>query len=160
MTDRDSFFPSDMPAPRASQDTADWWGAVQDGRLTVERCSDCGATRHPPAPICHACRSFARELADLPGTGTVWTFTRVHQAFVPSLAEELPYVPAVVALDESGGCRMVSNIVGCDPDEVEIGMPVELVWDELGDDLTLPRFRPRRTSPPGATDTTADEENR
>lgn len=139
------YLPADLPAPRASQDTAAWWEAALDQRLTVQRCTDCGTTRHPPAPVCHACRSFAHELIDLPGTGTVWTFTRVHQAFVPSLADHLPFVVAAIALDGSDGCRLVSNVVDCEPEQVHVGLAVEVVWDRLGDDLTVPRFRPRRS---------------
>lgn len=145
------WFPDDLPAPAASQDTEAWWAAAQEHRLVVQRCTACGTPRHPPAPVCASCRSFEHDLVDLPGTGTVFTFTRVHQAFVPSLAEQLPYVVAAIDLDGPGGDvgagpRIVSNVVDCAPDEVHIGLPVQVVWEELGPELSLPRFVPRSRS--------------
>jgi uncharacterized OB-fold protein len=131
-----------MPVPSVSVHTRPWWDALVEHRLVVQTCTACGTTRHPPAPRCWACRSGAHEWAELPGTGVVYTFTVVHQAFVPALAEHLPHVVAAVELDESGGARVVTNIVECDPPEVRIGMPVSVVWEDLGPDLTVARFRP------------------
>ena len=88
-------------------------------------------------------QSTASAWSATAGTGTVYTFTVVRQAFIPSLADKLPYV--VVAVDLDGGRRgpaSVSNLVDVDPDEVAIGMPVEVVWEDMGPELALPRFRP------------------
>ena len=136
------FFPDDMPVPAANAETAGWWDACNAHRLVVQRCTGCGTTRHPPGPVCPACRSTTSEWATLPGTGRVYTYTVVRQAFLPSLTDVVPYVVAVVEPDGGGGVRMVSNVVGTDPEEVEIGMPVEVVWEDMGPELALPRFRP------------------
>jgi uncharacterized protein len=137
------FFPDEMPSPAASAETAGWWEACLSHRLVVQRCTECGTTRHPPGPVCPWCRSLAFEWSELPGTGTVYTFTVVRQAFLPALAGTVPYVVAAIEPDGAGGARFVSNVVDCDPEEVEIGMPVEVVWEDMGPELSLPRFRPR-----------------
>jgi uncharacterized OB-fold protein len=139
----DRFFPDDMPTPAASVDTLPWWQAAAQHRLVVQECASCGATRHPPRPICARCHDGASTWRELPGTGAVYTFTRVHQAFIPSLAERLPYVVAAIDLDDSGGARLISNLVDVDPELVRVGTPVEVVWDDRGPELALPRFRPR-----------------
>lgn len=137
------WFPDEMPSPAANADTAGWWEACLDHRLVVQRCLQCGTTRHPPGPVCPACRSVAAEWAELAGTGTVYTFSVVRQALSPALAGIVPYVVAVVEPDGAGGVRMVSNVVDCDPEEVTVGMAVEVAWEDMSPELSLPRFRPR-----------------
>jgi uncharacterized OB-fold protein len=146
----DRFFPDEMPMPAASADTAGWWEACLAHRLVVQRCAACGTTRHPPGPLCPACRSEAAQWAELPGTGAVYSYTVVRQAFLPVLADTVPYVVAAIEPDEGGGIRLVSNVVGCDPEEVSVGMAVEVVWEDLSPELALPRFRPRRGGRSGA----------
>ena len=136
------YFPDEMPLPAANAETAGWWDACAGHRLVVQRCGACGTTRHPPGPVCPSCRSADAHWAELPGTGAVYTYTVVRQAFLPALADVVPYVVAVVEPDGAGGARMVSNVVGIDPEEVAIGMPVEVVWEDMGPELSLPRFRP------------------
>jgi uncharacterized OB-fold protein len=136
------WFPDSMPVPSASDHTLPWWRAAAEHRLVVQTCDECGTTRHPPAPRCFACRAEHHHWSDLPGTGTVYTFTLVRQAFVAALADQLPYVVAAVDLDGSGGVRLVTNVVDCDPAEVHIGQRVEVVWEDMGPELALPRVRP------------------
>lgn len=142
------WFPDDMPPPAANAETAGWWEACLAHRLVVQRCTRCATTRHPPGPLCPSCRSTSAEWADLPGTGTVYSFTVVRQAFSAALADTVPYVVAVIEPDGGGGTRMVSNVVDCHPDEVEIAMAVEVAWEDMGPELAIPRFRPRRGSTP------------
>jgi len=144
------WFPDDMPVPAANAETAGWWEAAASHRLVVQRCTGCGLTRHPPGPRCPGCRGAAWEWAPLPGTGTVYTYTVVHQAFLPSLGDTVPYVVAVVELDGGDGARMVSNVVGVDPAEVTVGMGVEVAWEDMGPELALPRFRPTSVSGAGS----------
>ena len=145
------WFPDEMPVPAANAETAGWWEACTAHRLVVQRCGACGTTRHPPGPVCPACRSPEAEWSELPGTGTVHTFTVVRQAFLPSLADVVPYVVAVIEPDGAGGARMMSNVVEVDPDEMEIGMPVTVVWEDMGPELALPRFRPAAGSSGGVS---------
>jgi uncharacterized OB-fold protein len=135
------FFPDTMPAPLADATTLPWWQAAAEHRLVVQRCGACGRTRLPPAPLCPACRSADAEWQPISGRGEVYTYTVVHRPI--AAGQPLPTVIAVIALEGSGGLRMLSNVVGADPGEIAIGMPVELVWEDMGPELAIPRFRPR-----------------
>jgi uncharacterized OB-fold protein len=135
------WFPDDMPAPAASRETLAWWQAAAQHRLLVQVCNRCGRTRQPPGPLCPSCRSFDLGWRQVSGRGTVYTYTIVRRAFLPSLADRVPYVVVVVELEGGGGVRLLSNLVDADPETVRVGMPVEVVWEDLGPDLALPRFR-------------------
>lgn len=134
------FFPDGMPEPMSDVITLPWWQAAAEHRLVVQRCTACEHTRLPPAPVCPECRSAESDWHEVPGRGEVYTYTLVHR---PMAADQtLPFVIAVVSLEDAGGVRMMSNIVGCDPEKVEIGMAVELVWEDMSEELAVPRFRP------------------
>ncbi len=141
------FFPDGMPPPLADATTLPWWQAAAEHRLVVQRCTSCMHTRLPPAPVCPECRSADSDWQEVSGRGEVYTYTLVHRAI--AAGQELPFVIAVIALEDAGGVRIISNVVGADPDELEIGMPVELVWEDMSADLAIPRFRP--LSMPGKT---------
>jgi uncharacterized OB-fold protein len=135
------FFPDTMPAPLADATTLPWWKAAAEHRLVVQRCTACGDTRLPPAPVCPACRSAEADWKELSGRGEVYTYTVVHRPI--AAGQPLPTVIAVIALEDSGGVRIISNLVGADPGRLEIGLPVEVVWEDMSADLAIPRFRPR-----------------
>jgi uncharacterized OB-fold protein len=134
------WFPDTMPPPAADNDTLPWWQAASEHRLVVQRCGECEHLRHPPAPICPECRSSSCNWKELSGRGEVYTYTVVHRAI--AVEQELPFVIAVVALEGADGLRMISNIVDAKADDVVVGMPVELVWEDMSPDLAIPRFRP------------------
>jgi uncharacterized OB-fold protein len=134
------FFPDAMPPPLADAITLPFWEAAAEHRLVVQRCTACGKTRLPPAPVCAGCRSDASDWLEVPGRGEVYTHTVVHRPI--AAGQTVPFVVAVIALEGSGGLRMISNVVGAEPEAVAIGMPVEVVWEDMSDDLALPRFRP------------------
>ena len=136
------FFPDGMPQPLADATTLPWWQAAAEHRLVVQCCASCGRTRLPPAPVCPECRSAEAGWQQVSGRGEVYTYTVVHRPIAAGQA--LPFVIAVIALADAGGVRMISNLVGCSPDEVAVGLPVELVWEDMSADLAIPRFRPRR----------------
>lgn len=136
------WFPDDMPTPSVDRETLGWWQAAAEHRLVVQRCADCGRTRLPPGPLCPACRSFNHAWQEVCGRGTVYTYTIVHRAYVPALAERLPYVVVLVELEGGGGARLMSNLVDATPDVVRVGMVVEVAWEDLAPGLALPRFRP------------------
>jgi uncharacterized OB-fold protein len=136
------WFPDEMPVPAVNAETNGWWEAAAHHRLVVQKCRDCGRTRHPPGPVCPGCRSTASEWSEIPGTGSVFTFTVVRQAFIGALSDKIPYVVIAVELDGAGGARMVSNLIDIDPSDVAIGMRVDVVWEDMGPELALPRFRP------------------
>ena len=134
------FFPDGMPPPMADATTLPWWQAAAEHRLVVQRCTACEHTRHPPAPVCPQCRSAESDWLPVAGRGEVYTYTIVHRPI--AAGQELPYIIAVIALEDAGGVRMISNLVGLDPDELEIGLAVELVWEDMSAELAIPRFRP------------------
>jgi uncharacterized OB-fold protein len=137
------FFPDGMPQPLADTTTLPWWQAAAEHRLVVQRCTACGHTRLPPAPVCPECRSGDAEWKQVPGRGEVYTYTIVHRPI--AAGQPLPTVIAVVSLEDSGGVRIISNLVGVSPGDVAIGLPVELVWEDMSAELAIPRFRPRRS---------------
>ena len=124
--------------PPMGHDNAWWWQAVSDGRIEIQKCSDCGELRHPPRPMCSACRSMKWESQEISGRGTLHTYTVIHYPQFPGY--EFPILAALVDLEE--GCRMVSNVVGCSPEDLAIGMAVEAFIHEDDDGFKLPFFRP------------------
>jgi uncharacterized OB-fold protein len=136
------FFPDGMPPPLADAISLPWWQAAAGHRLVVQRCTACGRTRLPPAPVCPGCRCPESDWKQVPGRGEVYTYTVVHRPI--AAGQKLPYVIAVIALEDAGGVRMISNRVGVGPDDLAIGLPVELVWEDMGPELSIPRFRPLR----------------
>ena len=136
------FFPDGMPPPMADAITLPFWEAASEHRLVVQRCTACGHSCLPPSPVCPECRSDASSWQEVSGRGEVYTWTTVHRPI--AAGQELPFCIAVIALEDAGGVRIISNLVGVEPDAIEIGMAVELVWEDMSADLAIPRFRPRR----------------
>lgn len=118
----------------------EFWQQCQDGVLRFQRCGGCGAWRFLPRYMCAKCGSPDYEWAPSQGRGRVFSWTVTHQAFYPAFAGDIPYITAVVELDE--GVRMATRLFECAPDAVVLDMPVELVFQDIGDDFKLPCFRP------------------
>ncbi len=132
------------PLPEPNKFTRFYWEAAKRHRLAILRCLDCGTFIHPPKPSCRACRGQNLAPHEVSGRGRVYTFTKTHYVYHPAFAQQAPYVVALVELEEDPGVRIVSNIVECPADQVSIGMLVEVVFDDLTPEVTLPQFRPRR----------------
>lgn len=128
------------PLPRIDEESKGFWEACQRHELYVQRCAACDAPRYYPRALCPSCLSDRVEWVRCGGQGTIYTFTVTHQNQAAGFRDELPYVLAYVELDE--GVRMLTNIVGCAPDSVRIGMRVEVVFEDVTADATLPKFRP------------------
>jgi hypothetical protein len=120
--------------------TEPFWLAAREHRLVVPRCTNCATFRFPPSPFCWNCTHQDVDLVEVAGTGTVYTYTVARHAVVPDLADYVPYVVAVVELDDAPGVRMIVNIVESDPETVRIGDRVRIVWDDIDDEVTIPRF--------------------
>ena len=127
------------PIPRPTLDDQGFWEAVNRGQLVMQRCGDCGAYRHLPRPMCPKCNSMRWEWAPVSGRGTVHSFTIVHHPLVPSLEDQTPYDIVLVELEE--GPRIISNMVDTPPDEVRIGMPVEVAFQRVSEEIALPKFK-------------------
>jgi uncharacterized OB-fold protein len=128
------------PLPRPTVISQPFWDAAKAGRLIIQACADCGATQFPPRPLCANCWSTAVEWRACRGRGVVYTYTVAHCTSTRGFREDTPYAVAIVELDE--GPRMTTNIVGCPPEAVSIGMAVEAVFDPVTPETTLIKFKP------------------
>jgi len=117
-----------------------FWQGGKDGELRFQCCSACKTLIHPPAPLCPECLSRDTEITTVSGRAVVHTFTINHQPWIPGF--DPPYVVAIVEIEEQAGLRLTTNIVGCAHDEVEIGMPVRVCFDEREDGVFIPLFEP------------------
>jgi len=120
-----------------------FWTSGKDGKLCFLSCQECGYLIHPPAPICP--RDLSKKLAPraVSGNATVATFSINHQAWMPG--PELPYVVAIVEIDEQPSLRLTTNIVHCEPQQVHIGMKVRAIFERRPDDeedIWIPIFEP------------------
>jgi uncharacterized OB-fold protein len=128
------------PLPRIDEESRGYWEGLVRHELYFQRCRDCGTQRFPPRAVCPVCLSSSTEWVRASGRGTVYSFTVTHQNQSPGFRESLPYVLAVVQLDE--GPRMMTNVVECAPDDVKVGMAVEVVFEDATPEITLAKFRP------------------
>jgi uncharacterized OB-fold protein/acyl dehydratase len=126
------------PKPAINDDTQFFWDACARGELLIQRCAPCGVLRHPPRPGCGACGSLEWDTVMSRGHGEVYSYVVHHHPPVPGFT--IPYVVALVALDE--GTRIVANLEGVAPDDVKIGMRVEVTFVKVDERLTIPAFRP------------------
>ena len=126
-----------LPIP--NDDTRPFWEGCRNHRLTFQKCSSCGHVRWPVSIICPVCLSSETEWTPSAGKGKVYSFVVFHSAFHPAFQAAIPYVTAIIELAE--GPHFLSNIVGCSPSDVFCDMPVEVVWDDASDEISLPRFR-------------------
>jgi uncharacterized OB-fold protein len=137
------------PVPRPAPLAEFFWDAVAQGRLDILRCDNCGHYVHYPRPICDVCLSERLTPATVSGRGTVYAWTAVMQAFHPYFVDKLPYLLAVIELEEQPGLKVTTNLVAVTEEKVWCGLPVEVVFTEICTGLVLPFFRP---SSAGATE--------
>lgn len=128
------------PVPVPSEDTEPYWAAAKNHELKLQRCDSCEAFRFPPGPVCPECTALGGQWAKLSGKGKVHSFVVFHRAFHKAFEKDVPYAVALVALDE--GPRILSNVVGLPPDRLRCDMPVEVVFEDVTPEATLPKFRP------------------
>ncbi len=130
----------ERPVPSPDSDSQVYWDATREHRLLLQRCTACSAYRFYPRSICPECWSRDFTWEEVEGSGTIYSFTVVRRAPTPAFAPAVPYVVALIDLDE--GPRMLSNILGIDVDDVRIDMRVRVAWEDIGDGLALPVFLP------------------
>lgn len=125
--------------PALTSETRAFWTSGERGALEICRCKQCARWIHPPQPICAPCLSFDVQPQPVSGRGRVMSFTINEQAWVPG--QQVPFVFAVIELEEQVGLWVMSRIVGCSPEQVEIGMPVRVRFEHV-EDVWLPLFEP------------------
>jgi uncharacterized OB-fold protein len=126
-------------APPLTERTGDYWRSGADGVLRIVRCQDCGWRLHPPRPLCPKCRGRDIAFEPVSGKGVVYSCTINRYQWQPGMTP--PYVLAEIELVEQEGLRILSNVIGCAPEEVRIGMPVSVTFEQA-EDAYIPVFRP------------------
>jgi uncharacterized OB-fold protein len=120
--------------------TEPYWDATREERLLVQWCTACDAGIYWPRHVCPTCLGTDLTWRPAVGAGTVYACNVMHQPGNPMMADRVPYVLALVDLPE--GVRIATNVVGCDPDDVQVGMAVKVGWEPLSDGRNLPVFEP------------------
>ena len=136
-----AMFPPEMPVPLVEALTEPFWAAARAQRLVIQHCTDCGAFRHLPHVMSGSCQSSAHDWVESAGVGTVYTYTIVTHPVHEATTHAVPYNVAVVQLDDCGGVLVPSNVIDCEPADVEVGMRVAVVFEAVTDEITIPRFR-------------------
>ena len=130
------------PVPVVNPWAKPFWDAARENKLIIQKCSDCGTYIFYPRIACPNCFSDNVAWVEASGRGTVYSYTIVENNAPSAFIADLPYVVAVIKLEE--GVQLLSNIVGCAPGDVSCDMPVEVVFEKLTEDFTLPKFKPRQ----------------
>ena len=134
--------PPGLPLPQPDEESQPFFDALQAGELKLQRCIGCGRASHPPQAMCRHCQGCAFDWQAVRGSGTVYSYVVTHQAVHPALRGYTPMATVEVALEE--GPRITSNLIDVPPDAIAIGMPVEAVFEDVGEGVVLPLFRKRR----------------
>ena len=127
--------------PRITDRNAHFWRGGRVGELRLQRCRDCGYYVHPPGVICPRCWSKDLAVEAVSGRAEVLTFSVNHQQWMPGL--DVPFVLAIVRLVEQDDLRITTNVVNCPPEEVRIGMPVQVLFEpHVNEEVWIPLFEP------------------
>jgi uncharacterized OB-fold protein len=132
---------SRKPLPAIDDLSRPFWEAAKQQRLVVQRCSDCGYFNHPPKPVCDACQSQQLQFEPVSGRGTIYSFSVMYQPNIAGFENQIPYLNLLVELDEQPLLLMVSNLPGSETEKVRIGRQVEVYFEDINDEITLPQFR-------------------
>jgi hypothetical protein len=133
--------PKKKPVPRPTPETARYWQAAREHRLEIQHCNACGKFWFPPSQSCPHCLAADFAWTRVSGAGKVFSFVTYHRVYHPAFAKDVPYVVALVELDE--GPRLLTNIIGVPPQDVTCDMPVTVTFDDFEDGVSVPKFMPR-----------------
>jgi len=125
--------------PRIDEMSRPYWEGAKRHELLLQKCQECGHYRYPPGETCPSCLSDRLEWVKVSGRGSVYTWTVFHQAYHPAYKDDIPYAVVVVELEE--GPRMITNLVNCRIEDIKMGMPVEVAFDDVTEEVSLPKFR-------------------
>jgi uncharacterized protein len=133
--------PKPRPAPVADHDSAVYWQGLHDGKLLLQKCRDCGECQLYPRDRCLACRGPV-DWVEGSGRGTIYSFTVIRQNYSRPFRDWIPYVVALVDLEE--GPRIMTNLVDCDPETLQVGAPVEARFEVVSDEAGIALFSPKQ----------------
>lgn len=127
------------PLPVPTKDTEPFWKGAKEEKILIQRCQDCGSTQFYPRPSCNQCLSDQMMWIEACGRGIVYTYTINHLPANPFMKDKTPYAVAIVQLDE--GIKMMANIIDSPLDQIQVGAPVEVVFEKANEEITLPQFK-------------------
>jgi uncharacterized OB-fold protein len=127
------------PVPTIDGDTEKFWEGCKAHELRLPRCKACNHLFYPPQAMCPRCLSGDLDYTKVSGKGKVYSFTVVHQNGSRGFKEETPYVMAYITLEE--GVQMLTNIIGSDPATVKVDLPVEVTFEDITEEISLPKFK-------------------
>ncbi len=133
--------PPELPVPQPSDEARPFFAALRERRLVIQRCTACGALGHPPRAVCRECRSTDFDWPEVSGDGGVYSYVVTHQAVHPALVGHTPL--ATVEIELAEGPHVYSNLLDVPPEEVEIGLAVQVSFQDVGEGHVLPFFRRR-----------------
>ena len=128
------------PLPKIEPETEEYWKAAKRHELFLQRCNACEELIYFPRVMCYRCLSEDLGWVKSTGLGTVYSFTIIHQVAHQGFEPDVPYVYAIIDLDD--GVRMISNIINIDPSEVQVGMRVKATFDDITPEISIPKFEP------------------
>jgi len=138
-----TYLPDTLPMPEPAPESRAFWAHCRERRLMFQTCADCDRAAHPPVPLCPACQSAKRAWVEAPELARVFSYTVIHHPADDSVRDAVPYNVVLVEFPGLDGVRLVSNIVDVPPAEIEIGMELNLLWEQGPGGQWLPRFRRR-----------------
>lgn len=136
----------ELPVPAVNADTKPYWDAARVGKLVLKFCGACRKAHFPPRHLCPTCWSPCSDWIESKGAGNVYSFTVMRRAPSPEFSARVPYVVALVALDE--GPRMLANVIGANALAIQIGERVRIVFEQRADGFALPQFERGSVSEP------------
>jgi uncharacterized OB-fold protein len=128
------------PLPQPTEWSKPFWEGCKKHTLLIQKCKDCKTLIMYPKPFCSNCLSKNVEWVKASGKGKIYTFTTVCSYAPTGFTEDVPYTVGVITLEE--GVNMMSNIIGCAPEAIKCDMPVHVVFDDVTEEVTLPKFKP------------------
>ena len=130
------------PIPLKTQDNQPYWDAADRHELVLQKCETCKAYNHPPGPACSKCGatelSWESQGSDI--TGTIYSYVVSYRPFLPGFQDDLPTIIVVVQLDKLNEVKIIGNVLACPPEEIKIGMPVKMTWQDITEDRALPQW--------------------
>ncbi|QPQ35744.1 MULTISPECIES: Zn-ribbon domain-containing OB-fold protein [unclassified Lysinibacillus] len=130
------------PIPLKTQDNQPYWDAADRHELVLQKCETCNSYNHPPGPACSKCGatelSWESQGSDI--TGTIYSYVVSYRPFLPGFQDDLPTIIVVVQLDKLNEVKIIGNVLACPPEEIKIGMPVKMTWQDITEDRALPQW--------------------
>jgi uncharacterized OB-fold protein len=130
----------DKIIPQITEELRPFFDGAKRNRLLVQHCNACGKNRFPPVQICPECLSRNLSWVEACGRGRLYSYSIMHRAYHPAFAAKVPYVLVVVELEEGG--KITSNVVGIDPQQLKCGISLEVTFENVTEEVVLPKFRP------------------